>query len=363
MNPQSNGDALLMSHQRDKWRVSGSWNDCAPLRNESSLVAKDTEEYEGKKQSRNETESPKRSREKKISRQSVSSSLLSDHSAFRSPTHSQSSKSLPRSTSYSRSRSVSSRAHSSSSKSVSSSKSQNCRGKKLHLMRSSSPTSLSVSLNQSLPSSPNKIQFNSKSSSTNGAALESVDIGSTMELENLQSKDSDIAVNGQAAVSTTAVDATVKDQHVQEDNNENLTKPVIAENLSPRRVKWEEGFQHPRALMADDIPTEVQKPTLETHITPRSGCSTIISTEEMCMVLNKSGLELLEGHEIKLTTDDFFGAARLWPWYIIYYRRLKKGPISIENYARRVAQNQEFSIVDKYIRSSSGWGEFSLEKS
>lgn len=369
--PQSNGDALLMSHQRDKWRVSGSRNDCAPFRNESSLVAKDTEEYEGKKQSRNETESPKRSREKKISRRSVSSSLLSDYSAFRSLTHSQSSKSLPRSTKYSRSRSVSSRAHSSSSKSVSSSKSQNCRGKKLHSMRSSSPTSLSVSLNQSFLSSTNKIQLNSKNSSTNGAALKSVDhlvargqgIDSTMELENLQTKDSDIAVNGQAVVSTTAVDATVKDQHVQEDNNKNLTKPVIAEKLSPRRVKWEVGFQHPRTLMADDIPTEVQKPTLETHITPRSGCSTIISIEEMCMVLSKSGLELPEGHEIKLTTDDFFGAARLWPWYIIYYRRLKKGPISIENYARRVAQNQEFGIVDKYIRSSSGWGEFSPENS
>ncbi|MCI60803.1 serine/arginine-rich splicing factor 4-like, partial [Trifolium medium] len=88
--------------------------------------------------------------------------------------------------------------------------------------RSSSPTSLSGSLNQPLLSSPNKIQFNSKSSSTDAdaAALEPVDhlvaqgqqIGSTMELENLQSKDSGngIAVNGQAAV-----DATRKDQHEQ----------------------------------------------------------------------------------------------------------------------------------------------------
>jgi len=363
-----------MSHQREKRRVSGSRHDCTPLRNESSPVTKDTDrygrkEYEGKKQRRNETESPKRSREKKA-RRSVSSSSLSDHSAFRSLTHSQSPKSLPRSTSYSRSKSVSSRAHSSSSKLVSSSKSQNCRGKKLHSMRSSSPTCLSVSLNQSLPTSPNKVQFNSKSPSTNGTALESVDhlvaqgqISSATELGNLQSKGSGIAVNGQAAVSTTAGDATEKDQHVQEDNNENLTNPVIAEKLSPRRVIWKEGFQHPRTLMADDILTEVQKPTLETRITPRSAPSTIISTKEMCMVLNKSGLELPEGHEIKLTTDDFFGAARLWPWYIIYYRRLKKGPISIENYARRVAQNQEFGIVDKYIRSSSGWGEFSPENS
>jgi hypothetical protein len=184
-----------------------------------------------------------------------------------------------------------------------------------------------------------------------------------MDSENLQSKDSGIAVNGQAAVSTTAVDATEKDQHEQEDNNENLTKPIVAGNLSPRRVKEAEGFQNSGTLMVDDITTEVQKPTLETYINPDSGRSTIISTEEMCMVLSKSGLDLPKGHEIQLSTDDFFGAARFWPWYIIYYRRLKKGPISIENYARRVAQNQEFNIVDKYIRSSSGWGEFSLEHS
>jgi hypothetical protein len=376
VNPQSN--ASLMSHQRDKWRVSGSQHDHAPLRNVSSPVTKEADryqrkEYGGKKKSKNIIESPKRSRAK-ISRRSVSSSLLSDCSAYRSLTHSQSSKSLPRSTPYSRSRSVSSRAHSSSPKLRSSSKSQNCRGKQLHSTRSSSPTSLSASLNQSLPSSPNKIQFNSKSSSTEAAAaatLEPVDHlvaqgqqnGSTMDSENLQSKDSGIAVNGQAAVSTTAVDATEKDQHEQEDNNENLTKPIVAGNLSPRRVKEAEGFQNSGTLMVDDITTEVQKPTLETYINPDSGRSTIISTEEMCMVLSKSGLDLPKGHEIQLTTDDFFGAARFWPWYIIYYRRLKKGPISIENYARRVAQNQEFNIVDKYIRSSSGWGEFSLEHS
>ncbi|GAU39127.1 hypothetical protein TSUD_23060 [Trifolium subterraneum] len=351
----------------DMWRVSGSQHDCEPLKNVSSLVTKEADKYQrkeygGEKQSKNIIESPKRSRAK-ISRQSVSSSLLSDCSAYRPLTHSQSSKSLPRSTSYSRSRSVSSRAHSSSPKSRSSSKSQNCKGKQLHSMRSSSPTSLSASLNQSLPSSPNEIQFNSKSSSTDAAAaaFEPVDhlvaqgqqIGSTMDLENLQSKDSGIAVNGQATVSTTAVDVIEKDQHEQEDNNENLIKPIVAGNLSPIRVKEAGGIQNSGTLMMDT--TEV-KPTLETHINSSSGCSTIISTEEMCMVLSKSGLDLPEGHEIKLKMHDFLGAARLWPWYIIYYRRLKKGPISIENYARRVAQNQEFGIVDKYIRSSSGWG-------
>ena len=37
---------------------------------------------------------------------------------------------------------------------------------------------------------------------------------------------------GEAAVSITAVVATDKNQHVQKDNNENITKPIIAENVS-----------------------------------------------------------------------------------------------------------------------------------
>ncbi|KAJ1385781.1 Zinc finger, CCHC-type [Sesbania bispinosa] len=386
MKLQSTGDALSMRHQRDK-RMSGSQHNRAPSRNESSLVIKETDrhwrkEYGGKKRRRNEIESPKRSRAK-ISRRSISSSLPSDYSASRSQSNSQPSKSLPRSSSHSRSRSVSSRARSSSSKLRSSSKSRNCRGKSLNSRRSSSPTSLSVSLNQPLPSSPNKIQLNSKGTSINGTTVESVDhvvaqgqqIGCTMEMENLQSVDTGFAVNGKAAMYTTVVDAREKDQCVQEYNNENcillnpsdgvtnLSKPLVAGNLSPSIVKETEGFPYSGTLLMNDIPKENQKPASETQVNPHSGLSTIISTEEMCMVLNNYGVELPKDYEKNLTTEAFFGAARLWPWHIIYYRRLKKGPISTENYARRVAQNQEFGIVDKYIRSSSGWGEFSLENS
>ncbi|XP_061352238.1 uncharacterized protein LOC133297162 [Gastrolobium bilobum] len=385
---RSSGDALSKRPQRDERRVSGSQQYHDPSRNESSSRTKETDrykrkEYGGKKQSRNEIESPKRSRAK-ISRRLVSSSLPSNYSASPpSLSNSQSSKSLPRSSSHSRSRSVPSRGHSSSSKLRSSSKSQYCRGKSLTSRRSSSPTSLSVSLNQSLPSSPNKIQLNSKSSSINDTALEYEDhliaqgqqTGGTMEWENLQSKETGIAVNGKAAVYASAVDAMEKDQYVQEENTENhflvdpsngatdITQPLVAGNLPPRIVKETEGFGHSGTLMMDDIPKEIQKPASETHVNPGSGLSTIMSTEEMCMVLNNYGLELPKDDEKNLTMDAFFGSARLWPWHIVYYRRLKKGPISTENYARRVAQNQEFGIVDKYVRSSSGWGEFSLEKS
>ncbi|KAL3646906.1 hypothetical protein CASFOL_009450 [Castilleja foliolosa] len=85
--------------------------------------------------------------------------------------------------------------------------------------------------------------------------------------------------------------------------------------------------------------------------------STRMSSEEMYMVLQHYGLQLPDKNEKDMPVETYFGSARLWPWEMVYYRRLKKGSISTENYSRRVAQNQEFGIVDKFIRSSSGWGE------
>ncbi|GAB2272140.1 hypothetical protein Dimus_006960 [Dionaea muscipula] len=79
--------------------------------------------------------------------------------------------------------------------------------------------------------------------------------------------------------------------------------------------------------------------------------------EELYRVLKHYGLKYPEENERRSTAGDHFGAARLWPWEIIYYRKLKKGPISTENYARRLSQNKEYNIIDKYIRSSTGWGE------
>lgn len=378
---QSSGDALPMRHQRDERRLSGSRHQLAPWRNESSPLTRETDrhqkkEYEGKKRSKNEIELSERSRAK-MSKRSVSPSLRSDHSASRSLSNSQSSKSLSRSSSHSRSRSVFSRSHSSSSKLRSSSKSQYHKGKSLNSWRSSSPVSLSVSLNQPLSSSPNKMQLSLKSPSINGAALESVDhlvaqgqqIGSKKELENLQSKDTGIAINGKAAVCTPVVDGVAKGQFIQEDNHENhiflkssdrvtdLNEPLIGKQI----VNETKGLGHSGTLMLDAMSTEIQKPASETYVNPHSDLSTIVSMEEMRMVLNNCGLELPKDDGNNLTVDAFFGCARLWPWHIVYYRRLKKGPISTENYAKRIAQNQEFGIVDKYIRSSSGWGEFSPE--
>ncbi|CAH9078889.1 unnamed protein product [Cuscuta epithymum] len=95
------------------------------------------------------------------------------------------------------------------------------------------------------------------------------------------------------------------------------------------------------------------------HISQRwSNAATLkFSSEELGMVLKHYRLEHPEQMQKDLTVEDCFGCARLWPWDIIYYRRYKKGHISTENYNRRLAQNKEFGIVDKYVRSSSGWGE------
>ncbi|XP_016184720.1 serine/arginine-rich splicing factor 4 [Arachis ipaensis] len=383
---RSSGDALSMRNQRDERRGSASRQYHSPLRNKLSPMAKETDrhrrrEYGGKKRCRNEVESPKRPRGKR-SRRSTSSSLHSDYSTSHSLPNSRSPKSLRKSRFRSRSRSVSSRSHSSSSKLISSSKSPHRNGKSSDYRRSSSHRSLSVSLNQPLPSSAKKIEPNSKSSSINATALECMDHlvvqghknGSAMESVNVQSKDEGLAVNGTSAVQSTVVDDIENDQCVQVDNDKNrslrpsdtladLTKSLVTRNLSTEVVKEKELSCHTETPLVHDIQKGIQNQVSETCVNSHSRHTTAISTEEMFMVLKNYGLELPKDNEETLSVDAFFGSARLWPWHIVYYRRLKKGPISAENYARRVAQNQEFGIVDKYIRSSSGWGEVDLVNS
>lgn len=82
-----------------------------------------------------------------------------------------------------------------------------------------------------------------------------------------------------------------------------------------------------------------------------------LTTNEVISALKRYGIEAQEGDSSDQSVEKYFGAARLWPWEIIYYRRRKKGPISTENYAKRLEQNKEFGIVDQYVRSSSGWWE------
>lgn len=108
-----------------------------------------------------------------------------------------------------------------------------------------------------------------------------------------------------------------------------------------------------------DAQSEQRVGATEANISVKSNASSSVrmSIEEVHMVLKHYGLQHPEEHEKYLPVDVYFGSARMWPWEIIYYRRLKKGPISAENSSRRIAQNAEFGIVDRHVRGSSGWGE------
>ncbi|KAK4272697.1 hypothetical protein QN277_021215 [Acacia crassicarpa] len=384
---QSGRDTSLIKHQKHESRLPGSQH-YQTQESKFSPMAKEIEqsqrsEYEGRKRSGKEIGSPKRYRGKKA-RRSITSSLHSEHVASRLNSISQSSKSLQRSHTHSRSTSASSRF---SSPNLSSSKSHYSMVRSPNSKRSSTPSSLSVSLGQHLPSASNNIHLNTKGSTLDATAPESLDnlVGQgqqtarNLESENDKSKDT-IAVNGNDALCTNIVGDMGKDQILQEDNNENGTlvsmsdkgtsfteslpdkDTLDADNFSSE-MKQTQSFQCPGPVVMYNIPTEVEKPASGTHANVASVHSATISSEEMCMVFKHYGLELPKDNEKNLAADAFFGCARLWPWHIIYHRRLKKGPISVENYARRVAQNQEFGIVDKYIRSSSGWGEFSLGNS
>ncbi|XP_015688942.1 serine/arginine-rich splicing factor 4-like [Oryza brachyantha] len=83
-----------------------------------------------------------------------------------------------------------------------------------------------------------------------------------------------------------------------------------------------------------------------------------LTANEVVSALKHCGMEARGTDLLNQPVEKYFGAARMWPWEVIYYRRFKKGPISTENYAKRLEQNKEYGIVDQYVRSSSGWWEY-----
>ncbi|CAN4113992.1 unnamed protein product [Withania somnifera] len=121
-----------------------------------------------------------------------------------------------------------------------------------------------------------------------------------------------------------------------------------------------------RELQTNEVEqTWAQHQNFSLPVSERLHATTLTSLplQEVYQILKHYGLENQEKRENELPAETYFGCSRLWPWEIIYYRRLKKGLISTENYSRRLAQNKEFGIVDKFVRSSSGWGELKEETS
>lgn len=380
---QSGKDAILWRWHRNDNKSSGSGKYRRLIRNRSSAMRKESQraqrkDYRGKKQSRRETGTPKRPIKK--ARTSVSPPN-SDYTASRLCSHSKSLKSLPGYSSPSRSRSVSSR-HSLSSIRKSSSTSRNSRSGSAKSRRSSSPTSLSlsVSLGQPLLSSPNKVDAKLSGTSIDVSNLESKEIlagqghdvkGDARSKNSKQENTMVVVENENVESFINMEDDMNKDALQQRDDHGNgilltsheLKNPCNEKSaftpavLSPESLRDTTKLQNSTAQMMEHLLAPTKKTDSEAIGGSFSGNSSCISTEEIFKVMKYYGLECSEDNKKKKSVENYFGSARLWPWEIIYYRRLKKGPISTENYARRIAQNKEFGIVDKFIRSSSGWGE------
>ncbi|KAK8628916.1 hypothetical protein V6N13_009496 [Hibiscus sabdariffa] len=346
--------------------------------NRSSFIGKETDrawenDTEGKKRSRWKGGTPQRHNAKK--ERPISSPLHPDYSASRSRSKSKSIMHMPRSISQSRSRSVSSRARTSSKNLRLSSRSHYSRSRSSKSSsRSNSPTSFSSTVSLGRPSASllDMGQFNLQGS-LDKANTESkgIMVGGDVHLENAKFDNNVAPVTVENAGSSAKVESEVeKDQAMPGGNCDNHMTPrslpqvknpstplseksaPADESLSPENLGEIKGSQDFDALTTEDV--MVQPVETDSDISVRS---TSVSPEELCMVMKHYGLEPPNENERHLSAEDYFGAARMWPWEIIYYRRLKKGPISTENYARQVAQNKEFGIVDKYIGSSSGWGE------
>ncbi|KAL8509469.1 hypothetical protein ACS0TY_016617 [Phlomoides rotata] len=234
--------------------------------------------------------------------------------------------------------------------------------------KSLSPTSspLPLEVNRNVSSSPNKRQKDSK-----GSVGNTVGLGHSLNLFEEETQVTSYTGAFRQEKITSAVE------------NECETKPAVLEQGVLKKdpsVKDNEhshsAFRDTHAPQSDDdhqvdnlVPQTAKRmsdsqnkehvvaPESDNSLRSSSSNSLRMSSEEVCTILKHYGLQHPEENEKNLPVEVYFGSARLWPWEIIYYRRLKKGPMSVENYSRRIAQNEEFGIVDKYIRSSSGWGE------
>ncbi|WCJ34224.1 hypothetical protein M5689_015543 [Euphorbia peplus] len=336
--------------------------------------------YGGSKRSGNEISSSLRRGTKKM-RTSVLTPGHSDYNASRSYSISQSTEHVKGSCPKNRSNSVASGADLPSSESKSSSPPRVFKAR-----RSSSHTSLSVSVGRPLPSSSNKCQLNLKGSSENATTPESKALSTDLDqpseahsgLKDKTHENIMVVGNNEEVVFHSKEEINLKkDQPLEKDNEVhslgsgslheviNVIKAAAAEKDTVDSPKSDADMAHPNSdkLMTEQqVPSPMKNSDSKSLVGSNSGNPTSISSEELSIVLKHyCGVHLQNENERHLPADEYFGSARMWPWEVIYYRRLKKGPISLENYARRVDQNRDFGIVDKYVRSSSGWGELYSE--
>ncbi|PIN07497.1 hypothetical protein CDL12_19934 [Handroanthus impetiginosus] len=310
----------------------------------------------------------------KRARGSSSSSLQSDYTSFRSQSPSRSLKSSAQSPpSHSNSKSVTLKKNYLSSSRPSAS--QHTGSKPFtsgSASRSISPTfsSLPAEVDWQYSPSPDERQPNFKDSMVN--------VGGLAHCEDLSEGKTMVRSSEGASMSENITDA-------MENEFEVLTKLEEEEMEKDLSGKDDEHCHYSHAPLSDDgdqtadnlflhsereirdsrnkdlVGEHMLAPQSDIALRSNASNSTRISSEELRMALKHYGLQYPEETEKDLPVEIYFGSARSWPWEIIYYRRLKKGPISAENNAQRVSQNEEFGIVDKYIRGSSGWSETNEE--
>ncbi|KAI3447422.1 hypothetical protein Pfo_004087 [Paulownia fortunei] len=363
------------STSRNRWRLLGR-EGSPPLQITTRGRRK---EFRDKKRNRIDFESQDKNHLDRA-RGPSSSSIHSVYTSSRSQSPSRSLRSLSRPRSLSKSKSVPSKKISLSSLRSSPSR---CSGSKTFksqsTSRSMSPTSslLPVELNRNVSPSPNKRQKDSKGSVENAVGLaHSTDLFEEETLvrsgtgasksENITSAVENECETRPAKLELEDMKKDVSEKDIEHCHSVSKGSRELLESYIPQSDGddhiVDKLFLHSVKEMRDsqneDIVGEhILAPESDISFRSNASNSARMSSEEMYMVLKHYGLQYPEESEKDLPVEIYFGSARSWPWELIYYRRLKKGPISAENYSRRIAQNEEFGIVDKYIRGSSGWGE------
>lgn len=331
-----------------------------------------TPEFRSKKRNEREYENYEKRHSKKA--RGLLPSSIRDHTSFRSESLSRSLRSLSPSPSNSKFKSVSSR---NNTQSFSLRPTTSCHSgskalKSRSASRSMSPTSsaLAVGLVRDLSSSQNNRSTNTKDSIVKVAGLVHSDSKDLSE----QGWDERSGIASFNPEKTTAVTENEHEAGPSKLEREEMKKDflerddALCESVSKGsgsllefdvrkseddyssagkflscRMKDVKGYQ-PKDLMLKDISAPDPCITVGTNVVS----SVRISSQEIYMVLKHYGLRQPEENENDMPVETYFGSARLWPWEIIYYRRLKKGSDPAENHAKRVAQNKEFGIVDKY---------------
>lgn len=302
-----------------------------------------------KKERKDNHGTTKKAHKKRRKRRSDTSPLSSDSSTDSSRLDSQSVRSISDASQRSSSRSRSAAPESANSLSRSASKSSDAKPvsstKSPPRSRVGRSPNLSISLNQDSPFSmksepvdiPPEISPNNK-------------FDCVVNAEKSELKGSFLTSKDENALAFTDVDGKTYGHHPTPDG-------VAAESFEQK--EWNPSI----GILKDAAsPGKLSENNLQGSSTRElNNCMTIpssrVTAQELFLALRHYGPATPDEDESGISTEKYFGAARLWPWEFIYFRRVKKGAISTENYARRLEQNREFGIVDKYIRSSSGWGE------